>query len=85
MVIMPPDLENKTREELALEIVRLRHQVSDLNRMLFGQSSERFEGGKQEGSSKRSEGGSGQKAHAKIRKNEPAKPVKVHPGRAPLL
>lgn len=84
VVIMPPDLENKTREELALEIVRLRHQVSDLSRMLFGQSSERFEGGNQEGSNKRIEGGRGQKAHAKTRKSEPAKPVKVHPGRAPL-
>lgn len=102
---MPPDLENKSREELAweivrmreekalleggreelaLEVVRLRHQVSDLNRMLFGQSSERFEGEKQAVASQVAHGGKRLLHHGQTRKNEPAKPVKVHPGRAPL-
>jgi transposase len=80
---MPPDLKNKTREELALEIVHLRHQVSDLSRMLFGHSSERFEAEGKEAVSKRKEGGE-QKPASQTRKNAPAKPVKIHPGRAPL-
>ena len=79
---MPPDLENKTREELALEIVRLRHQVSDLSRMLFGQSSERFEGAKKEEVVSKS--GEGQNPKPQTRKKEAPKPVNIHPGRAPL-
>ena len=101
---MPPDLENKSREELAYEIVRmreekalleggreelaleilkLRHENGDLKRMLFGQSSERFEGLGEKTVGKTKEG-DGQKSKQQKRKTEAPKPVKIHPGRAPL-
>lgn len=81
---MPPDLEHKSREELALEIVRLRHQVSDLSRMLFGGSSERFEGAGPKVAAEKKEGGGQAQAAPQTRKKEVAGPVKIHPGRAPL-
>ena len=81
---MPPDLEHKSREELALEIVSLRHQVSDLSRMLFGGSSERFEGGGAKVAAEKKEGGGQAQAVPQTRKKEVAGPVKIHPGRAPL-
>ncbi len=101
---MPPELENKTREELAyeivrmreekalleggreelaLEVLRLRHENGDLKRMLFGQSTERFEGGSKESVVKTREG-EGQKSKQATPKREVAKPVKIHPGRNPL-
>lgn len=84
---MPPDLEDKSREELALEIVRLRNQVSGLSRMLFGKSSERFEGKEKtvsdEASGKATETAK-PKQGSKSKKVVAPKPVRVHPGRAPL-
>jgi transposase len=80
---MPPDLKNKTREELALEIVQLRHENGDLKRMLFGQSTERFEGGGKEAVSKSREEDR-QKSKQQTRKQKSPKPVKIHPGRSPL-
>lgn len=51
--------------------------------MLFGQSTERFEGGSKESVVKTREG-EGQKSKQATPKREVAKPVKIHPGRNPL-
>ena len=44
MLVMPPDLTDKSREDLAWEIVRLRQENAELKRMVFGRKAERFIG-----------------------------------------
>jgi hypothetical protein len=87
---MPPDLKEKSREDLGWEVVRLRQENADLKRMLFGRKSERFEGDEQDGQlSLALEGGVQVPPEAEVetityKRHKPSGPVKIHPGRTPL-
>lgn len=89
---MPPDLTEKSREDLGWEVVRLRQENADLKRMLFGRKSERFVGEELDGQlSLDLEGAVPQGEVLEVeeetityKRSKPGAPVKIHPGRAPL-
>ena len=88
---MPPDLTEKSREDLGWEIVRLRQQNAELKRLLFGRKAERFVGFGPDGQLSL-ELGAEQKAAQEAateeitykRKKQQGGAIKIHPGRAPL-
>ena len=93
MLVMPPDLTDKTREDLAWEIVRLRQENAELKRMVFGRKAERFIGSGPDGQLSL-DLGADQKASTEgepkteeityTRQKKQGGVVKIHPGRAPL-
>ncbi|MCK6695308.1 MAG: IS66 family transposase, partial [Thermoanaerobaculia bacterium] len=90
---MPPDLTDKSREDLAWEIVRLRQENAELKRMVFGRKSERFVGSGPDGQLSL-ELGADQKTAVEgqvdseeityTRQKKQGGMAKIHPGRAPL-
>lgn len=89
---MPPDLTEKSREDLGWEVVRLRQENADLKRMLFGRKSERFVDEEADGQlSLDLEGAVPQLEVLEVeeetityKRNKGGAAVKIHPGRAPL-
>ena len=88
---MPPDLIEKSREDLGWEVVRLRQENADLKRMLFGRKSERFAGEAEDGQLSLDLGAAAAQADVPeveaetiTYKRKASTSVKIHPGRAPL-